>query len=216
MKQILVFPLLLLFVGNSLYAQSNTQSGDVNGDGLVNSDDICTITNYISGKSSSVSLESADVNKDGKVNISDIVSVVNTIMNTDIQDVEMAIVKITGEVDNADVLIVGKEGDYILCDFFNDREYGHVFFNNSIDSDLQDGVSLLIDEEGTPVFLSCSSGSLIIKNVTDDSFNCAFIDKDDNISYYQNIPLGIDNNKTRGIFTPWEESRLSCNSPWMN
>ncbi len=56
-------------------------SGDANGDGMVDANDIVLLVNYMMGKvaASSLYLKAADANKDGKIDAADIVWIVNKI-----------------------------------------------------------------------------------------------------------------------------------------
>ena len=56
-------------------------SGDANGDGKVDANDIVEIVNYMMGKpSANFYLKAADANNDGKVDIADIIQIANTIL----------------------------------------------------------------------------------------------------------------------------------------
>ena len=66
-----------------LFKAPNGISGDVNGDGVVNAEDIVAVVNYtMSPSSAAIDLSSADVNHDGVVNVADVVMIANMIIST--------------------------------------------------------------------------------------------------------------------------------------
>ena len=130
----------------------------------------------------------------------------------EMKEVKMAALNVCGDTENADILLLCADGSYILCDAENHEGYSVIYMNDSINNDFEDGLSVFLDENGTPVMATSSKGTFVFKNVTYDSFDCAFIDNQNEISYYNNIQFDFQSLQsrstfaTRSIFDPWIDS----------
>lgn len=125
-------------------------------------------------------------------------------------DKKIIVMSISDETEDADLLMLCNDGSYMLCDVNNGNGYGTVYVNSSVKNEMEDGFALFIDKDGMPVMGKSKDGTLLFKNITDSSFDFAYIDKRGEISYYWDIPFdgGSANIKTRfGIdITPWKDA----------
>lgn len=126
--------------------------------------------------------------------------------------VKMAAINICEDTDNADILLLCDDGSYILCDAENEKGYGVVYMNESIDNDFENGLSVFLDENGIPTMASTSEGHFIFKNINENSFDLAFINNENEISYFNNVKFDYLSRSplmTRGIIdiiAPWIDS----------
>ena len=123
------------------------------------------------------------------------------------KEVRIAVLNVFNDTDDADVLILCDDGSYILCDGKNNEGYGVMYMNASVDNDFEDGITIFLNENGTPVMASISEGHFIFKNVTEDSFDFAYINNEDEISLYYNVGLDIQGSSSlstrkKSIFDP--------------
>lgn len=139
----------------------------------------------------------------------------------EMKDVKMAALNVCGDTEDADILLLCTDGSYILCDAENHEGYSVIYMNDSINNDFENGLTVFLDEKGMPVMATSSKGTFVFKNVTDDSFDCAFIDNQNEISYYNNIQFDFQRMQsrssltTRSIFDPWIDSwRTLTSSGW--
>lgn len=130
----------------------------------------------------------------------------------EMKEVKMAALNICGDTEDADILLLCADGSYILCDADNQEGYSVLYMNDSINNDFENGLTVFLDENGIPVMASSSDGQFVFKNVTGDSFDFAFIDKQNEISYYNDIKFDFQSIQsrsmftTRSIFDPWIDS----------
>ena len=132
--------------------------------------------------------------KTGGQTIEHVVSELDSIVFVEQEkEVEMAVLNIQEDTDDAaDVLLLCSDGSYVLCDGKNDEGYGVIYMNASIDSDFENGISIFLDEDGIPLMASTSEGHFLFKDVTENSYDFAYINNEDNeddISYYYDIEL---------------------------
>ena len=95
---------------------------------------------------------------------------------------KLAILDISKDTENADILFLAENGCYILCDVENSQGYSVIYVNESLDNEFEDGLTLLLDEDGVPAMASTAEGHFVFKNVRDDCFDFAFIDNKDEIT----------------------------------
>ena len=122
---------------------------------------------------------------------------------------KFAAINICGDTDDADILLLCDNGSYILCDAENEKGYSVLYMNESIDNDFESGLTVFLNEKGTPVMAASKDGHFIFKNVTDDSFDFAFINNKDKITCYYDVkldPLFEPSASTRSFFDPWINS----------
>ena len=112
------------------------------------------------------------------------------------KEVRMAVLNIFNDTDYADVLILCDDGSYILCDGKNSEGYGVLYMNASIDNDFEEGITIFLNENETPVMASTSDGHFIFQNVTEDSFDFAYINNEDEISLFYNVGLDVQGNSS--------------------
>ena len=103
--------------------------------------------------------------------------------NGNLNNLEVIALNVHEETDEADVLIICNDGSYLLCDAENDAGYTTIHINASVENNIDEGITLYLDKDGTPVMASIKEGRLLFKNITDNSFDFAFIDNNNNISY---------------------------------
>ncbi len=139
-----IFSLLLavmLAFGVCVTAFANG-SGDVNGDGKVNSTDALTVLQFSVGRIKDINRDSADVNGDGKVNSTDALVIlkisVGLIDNSKYKAVFKLTAKVGDKVYDSDDVITVKAGDtvYVTLSFSNNYFTGplsaQLYYNNSI------------------------------------------------------------------------------------
>lgn len=128
------------------------------------------------------------------------------------KEVKMAALNVCGDTEDADILLLCADGSYILCDAENHEGYSVLYMNDSINNDFENGLTVFLDENGIPVMASSSDGQFVFKNVTGDSFDFAFINKQNEITYYNDIKFDFQSIQsrsmftTRSIFDPWIDS----------
>lgn len=105
----------------------------------------------------------------------------------EMKEVKMAALNVCGDTENADILLLCDDGSYILCEAENSEGYSVVYMNESLENKFENGLSVFLDENGTPIMATSSKGTFVFKNVSYYSFDCAFIDNQNEISYYNNI-----------------------------
>ena len=139
----------------------------------------------------------------------------------EMKEVKMAALNVCGDTENADILLLCDDGSYILCEAENSEGYSVVYMNESLENKFENGLSVFLDENGTPIMATSSKGTFVFKNVSYDSFDCAFIDNQNEISYYNNIQFDFQSMQsrssltTRSIFDPWIDSwRTLTSSGW--
>lgn len=108
----------------------------------------------------------------------------------------MFAVKLTGEVENADVALFFKDGSYIVSDFENDSGESVVYYNTNAESDFEDGLTIFLNPNGIPKMISFNGNNIII-NTKGDNLDLAFIDSKGDISYAFNV--NVDNEFTRSL-----------------
>ena len=127
----------------------------------------------------------------------------------EMKEVKMAVLNVCDDTEDADILLLCDDGSYILCDAENHEGYGLLYMNESINNDFENGFTVILDENGIPVMASCSEGQFVFKNVTGNSFDFAFIDRNNEISYYYDIKFDSQSRsmlRTRSIIDPWIDS----------
>ena len=123
--------------------------------------------------------------------------------NGNLNNLEVIALNVHEETDEADVLIICNDGSYLLCDAENDAGYTTIHINASVENNIDEGITLYLDKDGTPVMASIKEGRLLFKNITDNSFDFAFIDNNNNISYYWDQPFPYYfNSETRAFYDP--------------
>ncbi|MBO4841669.1 MAG: BACON domain-containing protein [Bacteroidaceae bacterium] len=127
--------------------------------------------------------------------------------NGNLSNLQTVALNISEETENADILLLCNDGSYLVCDVNNDNGYGTIYINSSVNNDISKGITIYLDENGTPIMASTENGDLLFKNITDNSFDFAFIDKKGHISYYWDIPFpyisNVDQAATRAWYDPW-------------
>lgn len=108
---------------------------------------------------------------------------------------EMYAVKVSGEVDNADIALFFKDGSYILCDINDETGEGTVYYNPDVANDFEDGLTVFIDSKGVPKMIASGNRQVII-HTRGESIDMAFIDTDNSISYA--FDVDIEKALTRG------------------
>lgn len=139
-------------------------------------------------------------------------------VNGNLNNLEVIALNVHEETDEADVLIICNDGSYLLCDAENDEGYTTIHINASVENDIDEGITLYLDKDGMPVMASIKEGRLLFKNITDNSFDFAFIDNNNNISYYwdQPFPYNFDL-ETRAFIDPFVNGWKSWKSAvWDN
>lgn len=116
---------------------------------------------------------------------------------------------ISEETEDADVLLLCDDGSYILCDANNGNGYGVIYFNSSVSNEISEGIAIYLDGNGTPIMASLKDGHLLFNNITDNSFDFAYIDKNGNTSYYWDIPFPYSTNASQPATRAWYD-------PWIN
>ena len=217
-RLIITLTALLMLTGISANAQSSIQTpstssiiGDLNGDNKANAADVVILVNYIKNMflngntdlSDGTLFVKKDINKDGIVNNTDVDALINIIMDND--NPTFAAIDISGYTENADLLFLCSNGDYILYDGENKDGYTLININNVANEEITDGITLFINKAGDPVMASSSEGHLLFFNVNDDKFDYAFINNQNDMSQYENVNYKYkipSVSATRGILDP--------------
>lgn len=97
--------------------------------------------------------------------------------NGNLVNMKMVALNTNKETEDADVLLICNDGSYLLCDAQNGNGYGTIYINTSVKNDFSKGTTLFLDEDGAPFMASTDKGRFIFKNITDNNFDFAFIDK---------------------------------------
>ena len=118
----------------------------------------------------------------------------------------MTAINVSGDTDNADILLLCDNGSYIICDVENEDGYCVIYMNESVDGDFENGLTIFLDESGMPVMASSHKGHFVFKDVTDENFDFAFINNKDEVSYYNDININRSTLPTRNYFDPWIQS----------
>ena len=108
----------------------------------------------------------------------------------------MYAVKVTGEVENADVALFFKDGSYIVSDFENDTGEAVVYYNTNAENDFEDGLTIFLNSNGLPKMISFKENNIII-NTKGENLDLAFIDSDGGLSYAFNV--NIESELTRSL-----------------
>ena len=216
---IITLTALLMLAGINANAQNGNLNpstspiiGDLNNDNKVDAADVVALVNLINDLSNNVVLianqvelvsnenslfAKADINIDGSINAADIDALVGQIMD----DVRIAAVDITNDTEYADKLLLCSNGSYVICDGENDRGYTVIHVNEE-SKDVADGITIFIDKNGDPVMTSTPDGHFLFYNVENDNFDFAFINNQDEITYYEDIKFDFQSpivNATRGV-----------------
>lgn len=128
----------------------------------------------------------------------------------------IAAININDETHDADILLLCSNGSYILCDINEDNKCGIFYMNNSIGDEFEDGITMYVDETGTPIMLQSREGDYFFKNVTETSCDIAFQDGKGNISYYWDIQLKEDSLGPSKIRANWSESLTYPFTNWLS
>lgn len=148
-----------------------------------------------------------------------------TFANGNLVNVQMIALNTNGETKEADALLICNDGSYVLCDADNGNGYSTIYINTSVNNDFTKGTILFLDEEGTPIIASTENGQFIFKNITDNSFDFAFIGNRGDISYYWDIPFPYNSDTrmttTRAFYDPlvnswksWKSSVVDFDWTW--
>lgn len=125
--------------------------------------------------------------------------------NNDIDSAIILAINISEVTKDADMMLLCKDGSYMICDFENEKGYGVVYTNSSIDNETSEGIMTFVDEDGKPVMSTYGDYHIIYKNVTDESFDYALIDKNGETSYYWDVKVSdssLRRNATR-MYNPF-------------
>ena len=149
----------------------------------------------------------------------------STLTNGNLLNVQMIALNTNDETKEADALLMCNDGSYLLCDADNGSGYSTIYINTSIDNDFSKGTTLFLDEDGTPIMASTDKGRFLFKNITENSFDFAFIDNRGDMSYYWDIPFpySFDTGMatTRAFYDPlvnawksWKSSVIDFDWTW--
>ena len=213
----------------SAHAQNNIQDtstssiiGDLNNDNKVDASDVVVLVNLINDLSNydnlvatqinlvsnvGLSFAKVDVNQDGYVNSVDIDALIRIIMNED--NVRFAAVDIREDTEYGDVLLLSEDGGYYLYDEDNGSGYSVFYIFGSPQDDINQGLIIFIDKNGDPLMASTPEGHLIFKNVIDNFFDFAYIDNQNNVSFYEGINYSFQEPSfisTRGLFDSYKNA----------
>ena len=224
---IITLTALLMLAGISSNAQSGNLNpstspiiGDLNNDNKVDAADVVALVNLINDLykydyvvANQIQLiptygspfAKADTNLDGSVNAADIDALVKQVMD----ETKFALVDLRNDTEYADALLLSNKGYYALFD--GDNEKGYIVIHiNEVSKDISDGITFFVDENGNPVMASTSEGHIIFRNVTDNSFDFAFVDNQNNVSYIEDIAydsqLPIYRSNTRGFISLYTDA----------
>lgn len=125
---------------------------------------------------------------------------------TDTTDIQLIALNASSVTNDADIMLLGKDGSHLLCDFENEDGYGVILINGSLENDVSDGIMTLIDQDGKPVMTSCNDYRIIYDNVLENSFDCAIIDKSGEVFYYWDVY--INDMLTRALTTESHDTKM--------
>lgn len=110
-----------------------------------------------------------------------------------VEDAQIAMVNITEDTDNADVLLLCTDGSYVMTCMNNGNGYGllHCGFNVGGDETIE--YTVMVDQDGLPVAIGNDEVTIQVANLTDTDFDCAVIYRgSDEIHYYWDIPYTFE------------------------
>ena len=92
-----------------------------------------------------------------------------------VEDAQIAMVNITEDTDNADVLLLCTDGSYVMTCMNNGNGYGllHCGFNVGGDETIE--YTVMVDQDGLPVAIGNDEVTIQVANLTDTDFDCAVI-----------------------------------------
>lgn len=108
---------------------------------------------------------------------------------TNTADTQLVVLNTSSMTNDADIMLLGKDGSYLFCDFENEEGYGVILVNESLENDVSDGIMTLIDQDGRPVITSCNDYRIIYDNISENSFDCAIINKSGEVFYYWDVDM---------------------------
>ena len=142
----------------------------------------------------------------------------------EVQDVDLVALNVQDDTDDAaDIFMLFKDGSYILCNAKNSEGYGVVYMNSSIEGEFEDGITIFLDEEGTPLMASTSEGNFIFDNIEENNFDFAFINNADEMSVYRDVALDAESSpqqstRKKSIISPyvdaWKTLRVDGHWYW--
>lgn len=130
----------------------------------------------------------------------------------EVREVDLAALNVQDDTDDAaDVFLLFKDGSYILCNAKNSEGYGVVYMNSSIDGEFEDGITIFLDEEGTPLMASTSAGKFMFDNIEENSFDFAYINGDEETSVFRDVDLGAEGSpqlstRKKSIISPYVDA----------
>ncbi len=139
------------------------------------------------------------------------VSKIDSIVFVDDDSPQIAVVNVRSDSDdNADLLMLCNDGSYILCDGENSEGYG-VFYMNMVDQEFEEGITVFLDGNGTPVMACMSNGHFIYDVVSENIFNFAYINNEGEVLYFNDIPLEYQDSpssskRKKSIITPYVDA----------
>lgn len=130
----------------------------------------------------------------------------------EVREVDLAALNVQDDTDDAaDVFLLFKDGSYMLCNAKNSEGYGVVYMNSSIDGEFEDGITIFLDEEGTPLMASTSAGVFMFDNIEEDNFDVAFINGDEETSVFRDVALEAEGSpqqstRKKSIISPYVDA----------
>lgn len=106
----------------------------------------------------------------------------------------IAAINVNDETQDADILVLSTNDSYMLCDVNKDNKCGLVYINNSVENEIEEGLTIILDSTGVPMMVQCKDGEILFENVTETSCDLAFRDKDGKITYFWDVQMPGDNN----------------------
>ena len=89
----------------------------------------------------------------------------------EMKEVKMVALNVCADTEDADILLLCADGSYMICNAENQKGYSVLYMNDSINNDFEKGLTVFLDENGTPVMATSSKGTFVFKNVTDARFH---------------------------------------------
>lgn len=128
----------------------------------------------------------------------------------------------------ADIFFVCSDNSYMTFDVNYKDSCGVLYFNGSMQNELDSGIFIYVDKTGTPTMLKTSEGEYYFENVTENGCDIGFRNNKGEVRYFWNVQpgqaeeAGIASRKARnswgeivtGPFTAWWNEVSSFDWTW--
>lgn len=117
------------------------------------------------------------------------------VLSDELIDAKIAWMKLD-DVDKSKVLFMGSDKSYMIFDGDAGNGRMTLYYNSSVENDIDDGIMVYMDSEGKPELIRISGDFFLINNLNESTFDMAHRKKVGGYEYHWDVP-----------FVSWPESR---------